>query len=264
MAENVRVNVTVNGESRESDVEPRLLLVHYLRDTLGLTGTHIGCDTSNCGACTVLLDGESVKSCTVLAAQADGCEVKTIEGMAPGGNGALHPIQEAFWEHHGLQCGYCTPGHDHGRRGPARTQPQPHRGRGAPRARGQPLPLYRLPQHRQGGDGGRGVHGLRKGGERMTATADDHHHKRRADRPPHEAQGGPAPDHGPRQLRGRHGRSPACSTWPSSAPRSRTARSGRSTRAPPRACRACTRCSPVRTSTWARRCRWSGCRQEWR
>jgi carbon-monoxide dehydrogenase small subunit len=110
MAENVRVNVTVNGESRQAEVEPRLLLVHYLRDNLGLTGTHIGCDTSNCGACTVLLDGEAVKSCTVLAAQADGTEVKTIEGMAGPGNGALHPLQEAFWEHHGLQCGYCTPG----------------------------------------------------------------------------------------------------------------------------------------------------------
>ncbi|HXD59452.1 MAG TPA: (2Fe-2S)-binding protein [Thermoleophilaceae bacterium] len=110
MADNVRVNVTVNGEARQSEVEPRLLLVHYLRDTLGLTGTHIGCDTSNCGACTVLLDGEAVKSCTVLAAQADGAEVKTIEGMAEGSNGAMHPLQEAFWEHHGLQCGYCTPG----------------------------------------------------------------------------------------------------------------------------------------------------------
>jgi carbon-monoxide dehydrogenase small subunit len=111
MAESVRVNVTVNGEAHESEVEPRLLLVHYLRDTLGLTGTHIGCDTSNCGACTILLDGESVKSCTVLAAQADGSEVTTIEGMAGDGtNGALHPLQEAFWEHHGLQCGYCTPG----------------------------------------------------------------------------------------------------------------------------------------------------------
>src|SRR3954454_3948445 len=110
MAENVRVNVPVNGESRDADVEPRLLLVHYLRDNLGLTGTNIGCDTSNCGACTVLLYGESVKSCTVLAAQADGSEVKTIEGMAEGGNGSLHPLQEAFWEHHGLQCGYCTPG----------------------------------------------------------------------------------------------------------------------------------------------------------
>jgi aerobic carbon-monoxide dehydrogenase small subunit len=110
MADNVRVNVTVNGEARQAEVEPRLLLVHYLRDTLGLTGTHIGCDTSNCGACTVLLDGEAVKSCTVLAAQADGAEVKTIEGMAEGSNGAMHPLQEAFWEHHGLQCGYCTPG----------------------------------------------------------------------------------------------------------------------------------------------------------
>ena len=108
MAENVRVNVTVNGESRESDVEPRLLLVHYLRDTLGLTGTHIGCDTSNCGACTVLMDGEAVKSCTVLAVQADGAEVLTIEGMADGDK--LHPLQEAFWNDHGLQCGYCTPG----------------------------------------------------------------------------------------------------------------------------------------------------------
>ena len=110
MADNVRVNVTINGEARQSEVEPRLLLVHYLRDTLGLTGTHIGCDTSNCGACTVLLDGEAVKSCTILAAQADGAEVKTIEGMAEGSNGAMHPLQEAFWEHHGLQCGYCTPG----------------------------------------------------------------------------------------------------------------------------------------------------------
>jgi carbon-monoxide dehydrogenase small subunit len=110
MADNVRVNVTVNGEARESEVEPRLLLVHYLRDTLGLTGTHIGCDTSNCGACTILIDGEAVKSCTVLAAQVDGAEVKTIEGMAEGSNGSMHPLQEAFWEHHGLQCGYCTPG----------------------------------------------------------------------------------------------------------------------------------------------------------
>jgi aerobic carbon-monoxide dehydrogenase small subunit len=110
MADNVRLNVTVNGEARDSEVEPRLLLVHYLRDTLGLTGTHIGCDTSNCGACTVLIDGEAVKSCTVLAAQADGADVKTIEGMAEGSNGAMHPLQEAFWEHHGLQCGYCTPG----------------------------------------------------------------------------------------------------------------------------------------------------------
>jgi aerobic carbon-monoxide dehydrogenase small subunit len=108
MARPVRVTVTVNGREENKEVEPRLLLVHFLRDTLGLTGTHVGCDTSNCGACTVLLDGESVKSCTVLAAQADGAQVTTIEGMASDGD--LHPLQQAFWEHHGLQCGYCTPG----------------------------------------------------------------------------------------------------------------------------------------------------------
>jgi aerobic carbon-monoxide dehydrogenase small subunit len=108
MTRSVRVRAVVNGEARESDVEARLLLVHYLREVLGLTGTHIGCDTSNCGACTVLVDGEAVKSCTVLAVQADGAELTTIEGMVR--NGALHPLQEAFREHHGLQCGYCTPG----------------------------------------------------------------------------------------------------------------------------------------------------------
>jgi aerobic carbon-monoxide dehydrogenase small subunit len=108
MADAVRVSVTVNGQPETAEVEPRLLLVHFLRDTLGLTGTHVGCDTSNCGACTVHLDGESVKSCTVLAVQADGAEVLTIEGMARGTD--LHPLQEGFWAEHGLQCGYCTPG----------------------------------------------------------------------------------------------------------------------------------------------------------
>ena len=108
MSVRVGVRTTVNGEPHESEVEPRLLLVHYLRDTLGLTGTHVGCDTSNCGACTCHVDGESVKSCTLLAVQADGSEVTTIEGIGSEGN--LHPLQEAFWEHHGLQCGYCTPG----------------------------------------------------------------------------------------------------------------------------------------------------------
>jgi carbon-monoxide dehydrogenase small subunit len=108
MSARVPVGVTVNGEQRSSEIEPRLLLVHYLRDVLGLTGTHIGCDTTNCGACTVLLDGEAVKSCTVLAVQADGAEVTTIEGM--GSEDALHPLQEAFRSEHGLQCGYCTPG----------------------------------------------------------------------------------------------------------------------------------------------------------
>lgn len=119
------IRLRVNGKDYESPVEPRLLLVHYLRDTLGLTGTHIGCETSICGACTVLLDGKAVKSCTMLAVQADGADITTIEGLAASAksNGAaasaghatvcgcaLHPVQEAFWEKHGLQCGFCTPG----------------------------------------------------------------------------------------------------------------------------------------------------------
>ncbi|HET8628097.1 MAG TPA: (2Fe-2S)-binding protein [Thermomicrobiales bacterium] len=103
-----QITLTVNGTTHTDEVEPRLLLVHYLRDTLGLTGTHIGCDTSQCGACTILLDGRAVKSCTIFAVQADGGEAMTIEGLAQGGQ--LHPIQEGFWEEHGLQCGYCTPG----------------------------------------------------------------------------------------------------------------------------------------------------------
>jgi carbon-monoxide dehydrogenase small subunit len=103
------IKVNVNGRDRSSDVEPRLLLVDLLRDRLGLTGTHVGCDTTNCGACTVLLDGKSVKSCTMFAVQADGREIVTIEGMQ-GADGELHPIQKAFWENHGLQCGFCTPG----------------------------------------------------------------------------------------------------------------------------------------------------------
>jgi aerobic carbon-monoxide dehydrogenase small subunit len=102
------VSVTVNGVEREADIEPRTLLVYFLRETLGLTGTNVGCDTSSCGSCTVLLDGESVKSCTLLAVQAEGREITTIEGMAS--NGAMHPVQEAFHRNHGLQCGYCTPG----------------------------------------------------------------------------------------------------------------------------------------------------------
>lgn len=102
------VSITVNGVQHKREVEPRMLLVHFLRDVLGLTGTNIGCDTSQCGACTVHLDGMSVKSCTVLAVQADGSSVTTIEGLAENGN--LHPMQQAFWDHHGLQCGYCTPG----------------------------------------------------------------------------------------------------------------------------------------------------------
>ena len=105
----MRISVRVNGQDTSHDVEPRQLLVHYLRDTVGLTGTNIGCDTTSCGACTVLVDGESVKSCTMLAVQADGADVTTIEGLASS-DGEMHPVQEAFREKHGLQCGYCTPG----------------------------------------------------------------------------------------------------------------------------------------------------------
>jgi carbon-monoxide dehydrogenase small subunit len=104
----MKVSITVNGTTTESDVEPRTLLVHYLREHLDLTGTNVGCDTSSCGACTVHLNGEAVKSCTILAVQADGTSVKTIEGMST--NGEMHPMQQAFMENHGLQCGYCTPG----------------------------------------------------------------------------------------------------------------------------------------------------------
>ena len=108
MSQTVPLSVTVNGEKRQSEVEPRQLLVYYLRDQLGLTGSHVGCDTSNCGACTCHVNGESVKSCTLLAVQVEGAEVTTIEGLGQEGN--LHPLQEGFWEKHGLQCGYCTPG----------------------------------------------------------------------------------------------------------------------------------------------------------
>ena len=103
-----KVSVTVNGKVRTADVEPRTLLVHFLRETLNLTGTHVGCDTSQCGACTVFVDGRSAKSCTIFAVQADGSAVTTIEGLAK--DGQLHPLQEGFWAEHGLQCGYCTPG----------------------------------------------------------------------------------------------------------------------------------------------------------
>ena len=104
---NISVKIRVNGVLHTAEVEPRLLLAHFLRETCGLTGTHVGCETSVCGACTVLVDGQAVKSCTIFAVQADGAEVTTVEGLA---NGEMHPVQEGFWECHGLQCGYCTPG----------------------------------------------------------------------------------------------------------------------------------------------------------
>ena len=162
MGATVHVQVTVNGERREASVEARTLLVHWLRDELGLTGTHVGCDTTNCGACTVHLNGEAVKSCTVLAAQADGAEVTTIEGLAP--EGGLHPLQEGFWEKHGLQCGFCTPGMIMAAADLLSRNPNPSDEEITARARGQPLPLHGLPQHRRSGEG-RG----REGGAGMSA-----------------------------------------------------------------------------------------------
>jgi len=104
----MRLSLTINGERREDDIDPRTLLVHYIREAAGLTGTHVGCETSLCGACTIHLDGRAVKSCTILAVQAEGAELTTIEGLAHGA--VMHPLQDGFWEEHGLQCGYCTPG----------------------------------------------------------------------------------------------------------------------------------------------------------
>ena len=108
MAKKQTVHLKINGQQREADVEPRFLLVHFIRETLGLTGTHVGCDTSNCGACTVVLDGKTIKSCTMFAVQADGAELLTVEGLFQ--EGKLHPLQEGFKQEHGLQCGFCTPG----------------------------------------------------------------------------------------------------------------------------------------------------------
>ena len=156
-----RVALTVNGVRHELEVEPRELLVYVLRERLGLTGTNVGCDTSSCGACTVLVNGESVKSCTMLGVQADGLEITTIEGLAR--NGELHPVQQAFHDHHALQCGYCTPGMVLAAVSLIESGERDRRGGDPRRPRGQPLPLHRVPQHRRGGRG-------RGGGGVMTAV----------------------------------------------------------------------------------------------
>ena len=161
--------MTVNGKAVSADVEPRTLLVHYLREHLRLTGTHVGCDTSQCGACVVHLDGKAVKSCTTLAASCEGANVTTIEGLAQGGQ--LHPMQEAFREHHGLQCGFCTPGMIMAAVDIVQAQGQPaRRGHHPPRAGRQPLPLHRLSQHRRRREGRRRGHG-RQCGRRPSSGA---------------------------------------------------------------------------------------------
>ena len=155
------VSVTVNGEPREADVEPRTLLVYFLRETLGLTGTNVGCDTSTCGTCTVLLDGESVKSCTLLAAQADGREVTTIEGMADGDD--MHPLQEAFHRNHGLQCGYCTPGMMMAAASYLKENPSPTEEEVREALEGNLCRCTGLPEHREVDPGRRRLHERREG-----------------------------------------------------------------------------------------------------
>ena len=135
------VSMTINGAPQSHEVEPRLLLVHYIRELAGLTGTHVGCDTSQCGACTVHRQRQAVKSCTLFAVQADGAQIMTIEGLAK--DGKLHPIQEGFWEKHGLQCGFCTPGMIMSAHQLLAAEPQPDRGPDPPRPGRQPLPLHR-------------------------------------------------------------------------------------------------------------------------
>ena len=148
----ITINTTINGTAHSFEVEPRLLLVDLIRDKAGLKGTHIGCDTGNCGACTVIMDGLTVKSCQVLAPRANGAELHTVEGLAR--DGALHPIQEAFWECDGLECGFCTPGHADDDGGVSRRKTAPDRRGDTPRLFRQPVPLHRLPQHHQGGEEG--------------------------------------------------------------------------------------------------------------
>ena len=143
----MNVSMTVNGEHVSHDVEPRLLLVHFIRETLGLTGTHWGCDTSNCGACVVLIDGEPVKSCTTLAAMADGHEIRTVESLEV--DGELDPIQQGFHELHALQCGFCTPGHADDDARAAGREPRSVRARDPHRDLGRDLPLHRLQEHRR-------------------------------------------------------------------------------------------------------------------
>ena len=165
------IKLTVNGRAVEALAEPRTLLIHFLREELRLTGPHIGCDTSHCGACTVDLDGKSVKSCTVFVAQANGGTLRTIEGMAAA-DGALHPLQEAFREHHGLQCGFCTPGMITRAYRLLQENPDPTEAENPPGHCRQSLPLHRLPEHRQGDPRRRGAHEQHQGGRRMSAAAD--------------------------------------------------------------------------------------------
>ena len=149
MADSIPVTLTINGTEHSITGEPRLLLVHAIRDVIGLTGTHVGCDTSQCGACTVLLNGQAVKSCSMLAVQADGQQIETVEGLADP-DSPLHPIQQAFADKHGLQCGFCTPGMLMLSKALLSENPEPDQRRNPPRPRRKHVPLHRLPEHRPG------------------------------------------------------------------------------------------------------------------
>ena len=248
------ISFVVNGTPRELDVEPRRLLVQALREDLDLTGTHVGCDTSQCGACTVHVDGLAVKSCTMLAVQADGSEVRTIEGLASGDD--LHPLQAAFWEKHGLQCGFCTPGMIMTAADLLRTERRPVRRRDPPRDRGQLLPLHRVPEHRRrhpqrrrdDADGRRSPRvGLGRG------ERDDHRRPGRIG----QAGRGSALHHRQRQLPRRH-------QAPVDGPHGHPAQPLRPRQHPldrhvcaPRPCPACWPSSSAPTSRTTR-CRWPG------
>ena len=245
-----KISLTVDGAQVSDDVEPRMLLVQYLREKLGKTGTVIGCDTSNCGACTVHLDGRSVKSCNVLAVQADGHEVTTIEGLAE--DGELHPVQEAFRECHALQCGFCTPGMIMQSVDLLNDNPHPTE-----------------EEIRVGLEGNlcrcTGYHNIVKSvlhaaeprgvRPRRQVPSDCHPRPRRhGDRPRPPPQGGPAADHRPHPLDRQHHASRACCTWPWCAARSRTRRSSHRHRRPPRPPPTSSPCSPARTSPRTRAC----------
>ena len=241
-----KVSMTVNGRPVSGEVEGRTLLVEFLREGLRLTGTHVGCDTGQCGACVVHVDGVSVKSCNVFALDLEGAEVRTIEGMA-NPDGSLGVIQAAFQTHHGLQCGFCTPGMVMTAAALLKENAEPERG-GDPRlSRGQHLPLHRLPQHRQGDPGGGGRAEARPGRGGIGREG-GHHAQGPRDRRAAEAPRGRAlPDRqGPLHRRHQPARPGLCRT--SCARTWRTGRSPGSTPAAPRRCRACSGSSPARTS----------------
>ena len=248
MAGSVRVSMTVNGAQQSADVEPRLLLVHFLRETLGLTGTHVGCDTSNCGACTVHLNGEAVKSCTLLAVQADGAEVKTIEGMGQEGDaasaagGVLGAPRAAVRLLHA--------GHDHGLGRPAAAQPEARPSRRSARRSRATSAAARAT-----------TTSSRPSSARLGSTHDAPPPAEPWVGPADQAQGGPAADHGPRALHRRHQRHRAAVGGV--RPLARGAREDHLDRhvAPRRPTPACTPSSPATTSTSRRRCRWPGSRR---